>query len=95
MITTKHKTSKKATKSDQKNSSETDAQIKLTETQDKLMRLMAEFDNYQKRTSKEQNQGYSRGVSDTLKEFVNIFDDFELALKSAPASDFKKGIEMV
>ena len=84
---------KKTTKKADKGKKE--LQEELGVTQDKLMRLMAEFDNYQKRTSEELQAGYSRGVSDSLKEFVNVFDNFELALKNAPASEFKKGIEMI
>lgn len=89
------KKAEKAEKSAKDKKSSKELQEELGQTQDKLMRLMAEFDNYQKRTSQEQSDAYGRGVCDTLKEFVKVFDDFELALKNSPSSDFKKGIEMI
>lgn len=91
-ITKKNKTTEKSEVKKESNQT----QVELKETKDKLLRLMAEFDNYQKRTREEQLQSYNRGVSDVLKELINIFDDFELALHNATnLEDFKKGMELI
>lgn len=75
--------------------SKTDAEL-LEESKDKLLRLQAEFANFQKRTLEEQSQAYTRGVSEALKIFVNVFDDFQLALNNKTVDEsFKKGMEMI
>ncbi len=86
---------KESKKEKKKKSNKHALEEELGETKDKLIRLSAEFANFHKRTQEEQTQAHSRGVANTLKEFVNVFDDFELALKNAPTSDFKKGVELI
>ena len=65
------------------------------EQNDKYLRIVAEYDNYRKRTAKEKGESYSNGVSKAVLEILTIIDTLEIAL-SAPCSDenYKKGIEM-
>lgn len=71
----------------------------VTELNDKYLRLMAEYDNYQKRTQKEKAARYADAVIDTVEALLPIGDNLERALKtevtSEDAKNFKKGIEMV
>lgn len=74
-----------------------DLQKQLDSANDALMRLKAEFANYQKRTESEKEQTYTRAVGDVLKNIVNVFDDFELALSHNKdgGEEFKKGMELI
>lgn len=54
---------------------------KAAEYLDRLQRLMAEFDNYRKRSEKEKADSYDYAVSNTVVELLPIIDNFERALK--------------
>ena len=69
----------------------------LNETKDKLLRVMAEYDNFRKRSQKEKEMAYGDTKASTIAEFLPVYDNFERAM-SADATDldsFKKGIEMI
>lgn len=72
---------------------------KIEELSDRLMRQMAEFDNYRKRTDKEKSQMFESGVGLMIERILPVVDDFERGLavagdeeKEAP---FVKGMEMI
>jgi molecular chaperone GrpE len=71
----------------------------LKEQNDKYLRLMAEYANYQNRTQKEKAARYADAVIDTVSELLPIGDNLERALKTEVKSEdaikFKEGIEMV
>lgn len=69
----------------------------LNETKDKLLRVMAEYDNFRKRSQKEKEQAYGDTKASTIAEFLPVYDNFQRAM-SAETTDldsFKKGIEMI
>ena len=69
----------------------------LNETKDKLLRVMAEYDNFRKRSQKEKEMAYGDTKASTIAEFLPVYDNFMRAM-SAEATDldsFKKGIEMI
>ena len=69
----------------------------LNETKDKLLRVMAEYDNFRKRSQKEKEMAYGDTKASTISEFLPVYDNFIRAM-SADATDldsFKKGIEMI
>ena len=69
----------------------------LNETKDKLLRVMAEYDNFRKRSQKEKEMAYGDTKASTIAEFLPVYDNFIRAM-SADATDldsFKKGIEMI
>lgn len=77
------------------------AEEKLTEElaaeHDRLLRVMAEYDNFRKRSQKEKEQAYGDTKASTIAEFLPVYDNFMRAM-SAEATDldsFKKGIEMI
>ena len=49
---------------------------------DKLLRQMAEFENYRKRSEKEKAVMFEMGVRDTISKFLPIIDNFERGLKT-------------
>lgn len=78
---------------------ETSAEDKLNELEDKYMRLLAEYDNYQKRTTREKESRYGDAVIDTAAAFLPVMDDLtralELEVSSEEAVKVKEGIELV
>ncbi len=63
---------------------------------EKYVRMLAEYDNFRKRSQKEKDAIYPRATADTVEKFLPIIDNFERAM-SAPCADetFKKGMEMI
>lgn len=53
----------------------------IIETETKYSYLLAEFDNYKKRTNKEKLLMHTKGVEDTILTILPILDDFERAFK--------------
>ena len=68
----------------------------LEEKDDRLKRLMAEFDNFKKRSSKEREGLYNSLVSDIFTSLLPVIDNLEKAVKvETKDSNYKKGEEMV
>lgn len=66
------------------------------ELNDRLLRNLAEFDNYKKRTAKEKEDMMSFSKAVCLKEFLAVVDNFERALNcESKDADYKKGVEMI
>ena len=57
---------------------------KLKEADDRYKRLLAEFDNFRKRSEKENAQMIDIGASVILNKMLPIVDNFERAIKSVP-----------
>lgn len=66
---------------------------KLKESEDKYLRLYAEFDNYKKRTEKEKNARYADAVIDTAAEFLPILDNLQRALAAEAVSEDAKAVK--
>lgn len=62
---------------------------KIEELNDKLMRQMAEFDNYRKRTEKEKSQMYEIGARDVIEKVLPVIDNFERGLIAVPEEQKK------
>lgn len=65
--------------------------------QDQYKRVLAEYDNFRKRTQNEKAAIYNNAVSDTVAELLPVADNIERALaqENASAEDMKKGVEMI
>lgn len=78
---------------------EPSADEKYRTLEDKYLRLCAEYDNYQKRTTREKEARYSDAVIDTAAAFLPVLDDLsralELEVSSEEAQKVKTGVEMV
>ena len=67
----------------------------LDALKERLLRLTAEYDNYRKRTAKEQEGIYTDACTDVLKEILPVADNLERALAvDGNVEDLKKGVEM-
>lgn len=64
---------------------------------DRLARAQAEFENYRKRSQREQEEFRHYAVSEAVKLFIPILDNFNLALKheSSSVDDLRKGLELI
>lgn len=74
-------------------------QLNITEQKDKYLRLMAEFENYKRRTSKERIELIQTAGKDILVSLLDVLDDVERAEKQLNSSDEtaiqKEGIQLV
>ena len=72
---------------------------KAAKDKDDYIRLMAEFDNYRRRTSQEKLELVSMASTDTIKGLLPVLDDCERALKVLIESDdsdaAKEGTELI
>ena len=57
---------------------------KIEALTDRYTRLMAEFDNFRKRTDKEKAQMFDMGASSTVEKILPVIDSFERGLRSVP-----------
>ena len=70
--------------------------IELAETEDRLKRVAAEFDNYKKRSLKEKDGLYNSILGDIVSSFLPIMDNLEKALEAQTEDiNYKQGIELV
>lgn len=71
----------------------------VKELNDRLLRNMAEFDNFRKRTIAEKAGMYDNGVKDTVEKLLPVIDNFERAVNAVSDEDkdgnFYKGVEMI
>ena len=68
----------------------------VSDGNDKYLRLAAEYDNYRKRTTKEKENVYADAKADTIKPFLDVYDN--LARGAAQLEDgdsHKQGLEMI
>lgn len=60
------------------------------------MRLMADFQNFKRRTEKEKNDIYAFANEKIISELLNVIDNFERALLHGAAGDtFAEGMRMI
>ena len=68
----------------------------LDEITDRLKRIMAEFENFKKRSSKERENLYNSLVSDIVASFLPVQDNLEKAISvKTEDENLKQGIELV
>ena len=102
----KEEAQKETPKADKKKAKKQDAEIaelqkKLEEKSaeceacnDKYMRMMAEYDNFRKRSAKEKEGVYADAYSDCIANLLPILDNLERASKSDNVEAVTKGLEM-
>ncbi len=75
------------------------SELKLNESQDKYLRLSAEFDNYRKRTLKEKMDILKSGGEETILKVLPVLDDFERAITAMQTTTeidaVKNGISLI
>lgn len=75
------------------------ANKEIEELNDKLLRKIAEFDNYRKRTLKEKTELILNGGEKTIVSILPVIDDMERALKNMKNADdvaaVLEGVELI
>ena len=66
----------------------------LAEQNDKYMRMMAEYDNFRKRSAKEKEGTYADAYADALTSIIPMIDNLERAVGVTDADGVLKGLEM-
>ena len=72
-----------------------DAEKKYSEINDKYLRIMAEYDNFRKRTVKERDGLYADAYADAVKQMLPIIDNIERSVTFVTDEETKKGLNMV
>lgn len=75
------------------------ANAKAAEANDRYMRLMAEFDNYRRRSAKEQLELIEVANGKLLEKFADVWENFDRAFaaenKAKDLETFEKGVQMI
>ena len=70
--------------------------LQLTQAQDRLARLQAEFDNTRKREAKERQDVRDYAIQTAVEPFLGVLDNFSLALKSnGDIAQLRTGVELI
>ena len=70
------------------------AEAELAEMKDRYMRLLAEYDNFRRRTQKEKENIYADAIAEVVKEWLPLVDDIERAVASSEDMD-EQSVEKV
>ena len=71
-------------------------QQEYDELMDRYKRVLAEFENYKKRSSKERDQLYNMIMGDIMTGILPVLDNLEKAVNTETKDkDFKQGVELV
>lgn len=75
------------------------SEAEAADLKDRLLRQMAEFDNYRKRTMKEKTEIILNGSAGVVTDILPVIDDLERAIaNSAKSEDYnalKEGVELI
>ena len=75
---------------------EPDLKTQLAAEKDKYLRLLAEYDNFRRRSQKEKENIYTDVRGETLKKFLPVYDSLWRALTQTAEDDpARKGLEMI
>ena len=89
----------KGQESDNSEKDEEDFEAKLSELQDKYLRLSAEFDNYRKRTLRERIELTKSAGENIIVGLLPVMDDFDRAMslmeKVSDCKAMKEGIDLI
>ena len=96
-LTKKEEREKQEEKTNCKEDTELNAiKTELEETTDRLKRLMAEFDNFKKRSAKERESLYQSILADIVSSFLPVVDNLEKAVGATTEDEsYKQGVELV
>ena len=72
---------------------------KIAELEDKVMRQMAEFENFRRRTEKEKQAMFETGAKSVIEKILPVIDNFERGLTTVPEAErdngFASGMNMI
>ena len=71
------------------------AEGELAEQKDKYLRLLAEYDNFRRRSQKEKEGIYTDAYGEALKALLPVADNLELAVRYSEGDKVVEGVKMV
>ncbi len=75
---------------------EPDYKAELNGANDRYLRLLAEYDNYRKRSQKEKDNLYGDIRADVVTKFLPVYDNLARALQQSTEDEaYRKGVEMI
>ncbi len=76
-----------------------EAKVQLEKEKKEYMFLMADFDNFRKRTLKEKSEIIRNGAESAMKGLLPIIDDFERGIQASASTDepeaIRQGMELI
>ena len=97
----KEEESKEEESKEEEAKAEESSDDKVNELNDRYMRLMAEFENFRKRTDKEKEMMFETGAKSVIEKILPVVDNFERALEMAKPEEgaepdpFMDGIDKI
>lgn len=70
-------------------------QEQLRDANDKYLRMLAEYDNYRRRSQKERESIYADVRADTVKKLLPVYDNLLRAAAGETNEDARKGMEAI
>ncbi len=64
---------------------------KIAELEDRVMRQMAEFENFRRRTDKEKQSMFETGAKSVIEKILPVIDNFERGLSTVSAEELETG----
>ena len=86
------KETKKESKKDKKASEIEKLSTQLAELDDKYKRVLAEYDNFRKRSQREKESSFGDGKASAIKEFLPLIDNLS---RGATQPDADEGVKMM
>ena len=74
-----------------------EAQAEIDELNSRLLRLIAEYDNFRKRAQRDKDEARQFANQNLIEKQIPILDNFEMALAAAQAADpaIRDGVQMI
>ena len=72
-----------------------DLKLKLSESEDKYVRLFAEFDNYKKRVQKEKEDIKNNTKVSMISSILDMDSDISIAIKNIKDDVAREGVELI
>lgn len=90
------KKEKKSQKADKKLLAEIEElKVKLSEQEDKYLRMAAEYDNFRRRSREEKDAIYETAMADTVKELLPIIDNLDRAAGFTEGDKIIEGLVLI
>ncbi len=80
---------------DERDAKIAELEAKNAELSDKYLRVMAEYDNFRKRTAKERDGIYSDAYIDAIKQILPVVDNMERAQAYMQGDGVSEGVNMI
>lgn len=92
--TVEKETAAEATETKQLEEKLAKAEADLAAMNDKYLRMIAEYDNYRKRSAKEKESSYADAYGDAISAILPVIDNLERALMFSDGEALTEGVKM-